>query len=302
MNLSAAIDNFLQFQSIERNASSLTIKAYSEDLCELTGYAENEKVTTVEETDYFLLRGFIAYLYERGLAKSSIERKLATVRSFYNYLYKKRSIEENPARMLKFPKKEKKILSVFPKEDINKLLSAPKEGNPAAPRDRLILELLYGTGMRVSELVGLNISDVDFSGNRLRIRGKGKKERIIPLDKIYINFIGDYIHSIRGMLHKGSFADPEALILNRRGGRLSARNILELIKQYLREVNLPDTYSPHSFRHTFATHLLGAGADLRSIQELLGHESLSTTQKYTHLDLQALIDAYTYSHPKAQNK
>ena len=299
MDLSIAIDSFLQFQSIERNASAHTIKAYSEDMSELSEYVENERISAVEDIDFFMLRGFIAHLYERGLAKSSIERKLATVRSFYNYLFKKNIVEENPSRMLKFPKKEKKILNVFPKDDIDKLLAAPKEDEPTAHRDKLILELLYGTGVRVSELVGLNIPDVDFSGRRLRVRGKGKKERIIPLASIYIELIDNYLRSIPKMLYKGRSADSAALVLNRWGGRLSARNVLELVKQYLREVNLPDTYSPHSFRHTFATHLLGSGADLRSIQELLGHESLSTTQKYTHLDLQALIEVYTDAHPKA---
>ena len=263
MDINHAIDSFLSFQSVERNASSLTVNAYSKDLIELVEYAEADKVNSVGQIDYFLLRGFVADLYDRGLAKSTIERKIATIRSWFNYLYKKRVIEENPARMLKFPKKEKKLLSVFPYEDIEKLLNAPEEENAAYYRDSLILELLYGTGVRVSELTGLNVADIDFSGQRLRIRGKGKKERILPLAKFHVDLIKSYLTSIPSMLQKGSTPDSEALILNRRGGRLSSRNVLEMVKQYLNKTALPDTYSPHSFRHTFASHLLAAGADLR---------------------------------------
>ncbi|MDR2885120.1 MAG: tyrosine recombinase XerC [Deferribacteraceae bacterium] len=299
MNIDIAVDTFLSFQTIERNASELTVNAYSKDLAELIEYIAGDMISEVERVDYFLLRGFVTSLYERKLAKSSIERKIATVRSFFSYLYKQRIMEENPSRMLKFPKKEKKSLNVFPKDDILKLLEAPKDEDAAAPRDRVILELLYGTGMRVSELVGLDVSDVDLNGGRLRIRGKGKKERIMPLDPYYIELIRLYYSSIQGMMHKGHSPKSQAFIINRRGGRLSARHVLELVKEYLTEVGLPDIYSPHSFRHTFATHLLGAGANLRDIQTLLGHESLTTTQKYTHLDLQILMETYEDSHPKA---
>jgi integrase/recombinase XerC len=300
MNIDAAIDKFLSFQTIERNASELTVNAYSKDLIELVEYIAGDMIDDTDKVDFFLLRGFVTSLYERGLAKSSIERKIATVRSFFSYLYKQRLIEENPSRMLKFPKKEKKALNVFPKDDIIKLLNAPQDDDKAAPRDRVILELLYGTGMRVSELVGLDVADIDLSAGRIRIRGKGKKERIMPLDRFYVDLIKSYLRSIPDMMHNGYSADSAAFIVNRRGGRLSARNVLELVKGYLVAVGLPDVYSPHSFRHTFATHLLGAGANLRDIQTLLGHESLTTTQKYTHLDLQILMETYEDTHPKAR--
>ena len=299
MHISEAVDGFISFQTIERNASSLTVKAYSTDLVELMDYVYSEKVEEIDKVDYYLLRGYIAGLYEKGLAKSSIERKLAAVRSFFKYLFKKEKITEDPARMLKYPKKEKKIPNVFPMDDIMKLLNAPDIVKKAGKRDKVILELLYGTGMRVSELVGLNMSDIDFSGNRVKIRGKGKKERIVPLSGFYMKLINDYMSSISDFVDEGADQDYEALILNRRGSRLSSRNVLELVKKYLVITGLPDTYSPHSFRHTFATHLLGAGADLRSIQELLGHESLATTQKYTHLNLEALMETYRQAHPKA---
>lgn len=299
-----AVDGFISFQVNERNASQHTIKAYTEDLATLADYAEQDNITTVSGVDYIILRGFVATLYEQGLAKSSIERKISTIRSFYKYLFQKQIVLENPARMLKLPKKDKKLLNVFPKDDILKLLDTPDRGSKSYHRDLLIMELLYGTGVRVSELVGLNISDVSLTqdGGRLLIRGKGKKERIIPLAQYYIELIKEYLHSIPNMLQNGCVATPDVLILNVKGGRLSARNVLEMVKKYLRQAALPDTYSPHSFRHTFASHLLEAGADLRSIQELLGHSSLSTTQKYTHLELQTMIDTYTQAHPKAHSK
>ena len=299
MHISEAVDGFISFQTIERNASSLTIKAYSTDLVELMDYSYSEKVEEIEAVDYYLLRGYVAGLYEKGLAKSSIERKLAAVRSFFKYLFKKEKISEDPARMLKYPKKEKRIPNVFPMDDIMKLLNSPDMEKKSGKRDKVILELLYGTGMRVSELVGLNMNDIDFAGSRIKIRGKGKKERIVPLSGFYMKLINAYMASISDFVDEGAAQDYEALILNRRGTRLSSRNVLELVKKYLLAAELPDTYSPHSFRHTFATHLLGAGADLRSIQELLGHESLATTQKYTHLDLEALMDTYKQAHPKA---
>ncbi|GAB7140507.1 tyrosine recombinase XerC [Deferribacterales bacterium RsTz2092] len=301
MHIDEAIDNFLVFQTIEKNSSKLTIKAYSKDLIELADYATmtSPPVSEIEQFDYFLLRAFVATLYDRGLAKSSIERKVASTRSFFKYLQKKMLIEDNPSRMLKFPKKEKKLPSVFPVDDIEQLLDSPDDNDTAAHRDRLILELLYGTGVRVSELVGLNVSDVDIGGARLRVRGKGKKERIIPIADLHITLLRKYISSIPFFLTSGYSADASALIINRRGGRFSSRNIGELVKKYLKKTGLPDNYSPHSFRHTFATHLLSNGADLRSIQELLGHESLSTTQKYTHLDLQKLLESYKDAHPKA---
>lgn len=300
MTVDHAIDAFITFQQLERNASALTLKAYSRDLADLAEYIEPEGITTVEGIDYYLLRGFMAQLYEKELARSTIERKLAAMKSFFKYLHKSLVIEENPSRMLKFPKKEKKVLNVFNQEDIYKLLDAPANDDPASARDRLILEFLYGTGVRVSELVGLNISDIDFGGKRIRVRGKGKKERIMPLADFYIDLIKSYISSIPSMLHNGYHADPQALILNRRGTRLSARNVETMVKKYLNITGLPDTYTPHSFRHTFATHLLEAGADLRTIQDLLGHESLSTTQKYTHLDLKTLMENYRKAHPGAQ--
>jgi integrase/recombinase XerC len=299
MTVDEALNAFLDFQKIERNASEHTLDAYARDLGDLADYGEANAVVDIDGMDYFLLRGFLADMYEKNFAKSTIERRLAAIKSLFKYLHKKEVLPENPARMLKFPKKEKKILEIFPLEDVTKILEAPSEG-AAAPRDKVILELLYGIGLRVSELTGLNISDVDFTGGRVRIRGKGKKERIMPLADFYMNMIRDYMGSMYDILDIDAVPDVDALFVGRRGNRLSIRTVQMLVKKYLQIAGLPDTYTPHSFRHSFATHLLNAGADLRTIQDLLGHESLSTTQKYTHLDLRALMETYNKTHPGAQ--
>jgi integrase/recombinase XerC len=299
MEINFAIDDFLNFQLIERNASPHTLKAYSIDLLELAAYMEADKITEVEMADFFFLRSFVAMLYEKKITKSTIERKLSAVKSFFKYLYKQGILQENPSRLLKYPKKEKRELKVFNMSDVMLLISVPNAAKPAGVRDSLILELLYSTGIRVGELNTCNIGDIDFSGKRMLIKGKGKKERIIPLHDTTVTKIKEYLNIIPKMLQNGYSPSCDALIINRRGGRLTTRNILALVKQYLRKCGLPETFSPHSFRHSFASHLLAEGADLRVIQKLLGHESLSTTQKYTHLDLQKLITNYLEAFPKA---
>jgi integrase/recombinase XerC len=299
MNIYAAIDQFLNFLTLERNASSHTLRAYSRDLTELAEYAEGDEISEIENFDIYLLRGFVSSFYEKKVEKSTLERKISTLKSFFKFLIFKKAVTENPARQLKFPKKEKKLANVFARDSIITLIESPDSTTPSGKRDRLILELLYGTGVRVGELEGLNVADIDMSGRRLRIRGKGKKERLVPLDDYYVTLIKSYLNALPEMLQKG-FAPggAGALILNRRGGRLSSRNILSLVKKYLAKVGLPEIYSPHSFRHTFATHLLEEGADLRTLQELLGHTSLTTTQKYTHLNLETMLASYKKAHPK----
>jgi integrase/recombinase XerC len=299
MDIDSAIDSFIQFQQIEQNASEHTLKAYSIDLAELADYMETDSITEVETADFFFLRSFVAMLYEKKLTKSTIGRKMSAVKSFFKYLYKKGILQENPSRLLKYPKKEKLELKIFNIDDVMLLISAPDVTEPAGVRDNLIHELLYSTGMRVGELNACNIGDIDFSGKRILVKGKGKKERIVPLHDTITVKIKHYLSVIPNMLQEGYFPNCDALILNRRGGRLSSRNILALVKQYLKKCGLPETFSPHSFRHSCASHLLAGGADLRAIQNLLGHESLATTQKYTHLDLQKLIANYMDTFPKA---
>ena len=289
MEIDNAVEEFINFIRVERQYSTQTITAYAKDLSELAIYIDNEKLeNNIKAVDFYVLRGFITTLYDKELSKSSIERKISTLKSFFKFLYRRGIIEDNPARMLKFPKKEKYLPNVFNVDDIFTLLDLP--------------ELLYGTGVRVSELVGLDRNAVDLNGMRILVRGKGKKERIVPLAPELISLIKDYYKVMYDIVSEGRVVESDALIINRLGTRMTDRTIRRVVEAYLKKAGLPLDYSPHSFRHTFATHLLEGGADLRSIQELLGHESLATTQKYTHSDLASLLKVYDETHPMAKKE
>ena len=299
MDIDKASAEYLSFMLNEKGASKHTLINYSKDLADLCSYLEESSLTDINDVDFFALRGFVAMLYDKGMSKSTVERKIACLKSFFNYLQKRNMTDDNPARMLKFPKKEQKAFSVFSIDSILGLLDTPDKDEPSGMRDALILELMYGTGMRVSELVGLNISDIDFGGMRIRVRGKGKKERIVPIADLHVSMIKDYLAVIPDICTTG-LKDGEALLVNRLGTRLTDRSVRRIVEKYLTMAGLPLDFSPHSFRHTYATHLLEGGADLRTIQTLLGHESLSTTQKYTHLNLTELLRVYDKTHPKAK--
>lgn len=301
MEIDNAIEEFINFIRVERQYSNHSITAYAKDLSELAIYIDNEKLeNNIKAVDFYVLRGFITTLYDKELSKSSIERKISTLKSFFKFLYRRGIIEDNPARMLKFPKKEKYLPNVFNVDDIFTLLDLPDKSTPMGMRDALILELLYGTGVRVSELVGLDRNAVDLNGMRILVRGKGKKERIVPLAPELISLIKDYYKVMYDIVSEGRMVESDALIINRLGTRMTDRTVRRVVETYLKKAGLPLDYSPHSFRHTFATHLLEGGADLRSIQELLGHESLATTQKYTHSDLASLLKVYDDTHPMAK--
>ncbi len=301
MELDRAVDEFINFVQVEREYSQHSVTAYAKDLSELAIYAQEENLPDdILSLDFYVLRGFITTLYDRNLSKSSIERKISTIKSFFKFLYRRGLVTENPARMLKFPKKEKYLPSVFNIDDIFALLDLPDKSTPMGMRDALILELLYGTGVRVSELTGLDRNMVDLKSMRILVRGKGKKERIIPIAPELAAVIQDYYKVMYNIVSGGNIVDSDALIINRLGSRMTDRTVRRVVETYLKKAGLPLDYSPHSFRHTFATHLLEGGADLRSIQELLGHESLATTQKYTHSDLASLLKVYDESHPMAK--
>ena len=301
MEIDNAIEEFINFIRVERQYSNHSITAYAKDLSELAIYIDEEKLgSDIKVVDFYVLRGFITTLYDKELSKSSIERKISTLKSFFKFLYRRGIIADNPARMLKFPKKEKYLPNVFNVDDIFTLLDLPDKSTPMGMRDALILELLYGTGVRVSELVGLDRSMVDLQGMRILVLGKGKKERIVPLAPEIVSLIKDYYKVMYDIVSEGRMVESDALIINRLGSRMTDRTIRRVVEAYLKKAGLPLDYSPHSFRHTFATHLLEGGADLRSIQELLGHESLATTQKYTHSDLASLLKVYDDTHPMAK--
>jgi tyrosine recombinase XerC len=291
---------FLAYLEHERNASPHTIAGYRRDLVQLAAYLKEAGVRW-NKAGNVVLRGFLATLYEKKQKKSTIGRKLAAVRSFYDFCARKKWIAENPARILTTPRQDKKVPSFLSEDEAARLLEMPGGGRPVDLRDRAILEFFYATGIRVGELVGIDAADVHPAERLVRVRGKGKKERLVPFGRKATEALQDYLRRGRPRLLEGAegTADAQAVFLNYRGGRLSARSVQRMVHKYILKTSVSRKISPHSLRHSFASHLLGRGADLRVIQELLGHASLATTQKYTHVDLRQLLDVYKKSHPRS---
>ena len=287
---------FLDYLRHEKNASPHTIASYERDLKQLAAYLKERNVS-LRKTDNVVLRGFLAKLYEKRDKKSTVARKLAAIRSFFQFCIRKRWLEDNPAKVVATPKQDKPVPSFLSEEDMAEFLDLPKTDKPLDLRDKSLLELLYATGLRVGELVGINLEDINFEERLIRVRGKGKKERLVPFGKIAEASLKHYIRA-RSLIHKGEINDS-ALFLNYRGARITARSVERVVDKYIHFTAMRRKISPHSLRHSFASHLLSRGADLRVIQELLGHESLATTQKYTHLDLKQLMDVYKKSHPRS---
>jgi integrase/recombinase XerC len=251
----------------------------------------------LRDIDNIVLRGFLALLYDRGEKKSTVARKLAAIRSFFQFCVRKHWMDDNPAKVVSTPKQDKPVPSFLTEEEMKEFLDLPQSAKPLDRRDRAMLELLYATGIRVSELVGICQEDVKFTERLIRIRGKGKKERLVPFGRMAEKSLKSYLR-VRPMINKGE-VEESPLFLNYRGQKLSSRSVERTVDKHIRRSALRRKISPHSLRHSFASHLLGRGADLRVIQELLGHESLATTQKYTHLDLKQLLEVYRKSHPRS---
>ena len=296
MDLEKKVDQFLEYLKHEKQASSHTIAGYGRDLTQLVIYLDEQGIG-LKQADNIILRGFMAVLYEKGMKKSTAARKLAAIRSFFQFCIRKKWIEDNPAKILVTPKQDKPVPSFLSEEQMALFLDLPGSEKVLDLRDRAILELLYATGLRVSELVSIDHADLNFPEMLVRVKGKGKKERIIPFGKSAEESLRAYLVK-RGKINKGKISS-EAVFLNFKGGRLSSRSVERIVDKYIRRSALKRKISPHSLRHSFASHLLSRGADLRVIQELSGHESLATTQKYTHLDLKHLIDIYRKSHPRS---
>jgi len=290
------LSQFLDYLRYERNASAHTISAYRRDLGQFIDYI-GEREGSLRKVDNVQIRGFMAQLHERKLKKSSSARKLAAIRSFFQFGVKKKWIAENPAKVVATPKQEKRVPSFLSEEEMAGFLGVPPSEKPLDLRDRAILELLYASGIRVSELVGINLEDANLGERLIRVRGKGKKERIVPFGRIAGERLTLYLR-VRLELVQDSIGE-KALFLNYQGRRISARSVERIVDKYIRLTAIKRKISPHSLRHSFASHLLSRGADLRVIQELLGHESLATTQKYTHLNLGQLMDVYRKSHPRS---
>jgi len=291
----ASVAAFLRHLERERNASPHTVRAYGEDLAQLAAYLERElgRAPRPEDVDHLLLRGFLADLHQRGLRKSSSARKLSGLRSFFRYLCREGRLEANPARGVATPRQEQRIPSVLDEAEVASLLELPGEGLEAL-RGRAILELLYGTGIRCAEAVALDVHELDLAERMVRVVGKGRKERVVLFGRRAQQALAAWLAE-RERLRPRS----DALFLNARGGRLSGRSVRALVARRVKQVALERRCSPHTLRHSFATHLLTRGADLRAIQELLGHTSLSTTQRYTHVDTRHLLEVYKKAHPRA---
>jgi len=299
-SLPPELRRFLAYLETERRSSAHTVRAYASDLGQYAAYLAEVGAGVVPSSPT-LVRAFVARA-AGGAGASSLARKLSTLRSLYRFLVREGLAEGNPARGVATPKRPKRLPEVLPEEEVAALVEAPALAGPLALRDRAFLELLYASGLRVSELTGLDVGDLDLTQGLVRVLGKRNKERIVPVGREALAAARRWLEEGRSALatgrdHAGARA---ALFLNYRGGRLSSRSVARRIDRWVIAAGLPRHVHPHVLRHCFATHLLGNGADLRGIQELLGHASLSTTQRYTHLDWKRLAAVYDQAHPRAR--
>ena len=293
--MQSAITQFVQYLATERNVSPHTLAAYASDLAQFREFVLRERGegTGADAVDHLLIRRFMALLH-KDHQKSSIGRKLAAVRAFFKYLVREGRVEKNPAELVSTPKKEKRLPFHLNIDEVTALVETPRDGGILALRDRAILETLYSCGIRVSELTGLSVGELDLEDGIMRVLGKGGKERVVPVGRHARQAIANYL------LARGNPPFDAPLLLNARGGRLTSRSVARTVDKYILQLATIKKISPHTLRHTFATHMLEAGADLRAIQELLGHASLSTTQKYTHVSIDRLMEVYDRAHPKAR--
>jgi integrase/recombinase XerC len=293
------IGDFLDYLTYERNVSINTVSAYRTDLESFVSFLCNDYLTLgrdqldFRKVDNLTIRAYLAHLARRKLSRSSIARHLSAMRTFFRHLMREGAVDANPARVVATPKREKHLPSVLQPADVTLLLEQPDVSTPLGLRDQAFLELLYASGLRIGELVGIDLDDIEIRAKLVKVRGKGAKERIVPFGSKAEQAVRAYLPT------RNAAPDEEALFVNYRGERITARSVRRLFDKYVRAAALRAGISPHTLRHSFATHLLNAGADLRGIQELLGHASLSTTQKYTHLNDGELLKVYKKSHPRA---
>jgi integrase/recombinase XerC len=302
------IGRFGDYLNYERNVSPHTLRNYMSDLEQFLDFLcpkdsdGNRRAVEIRDIDHITIREYLATLYGQQRKKTSIARKLATLRSFFKFLCREEVIELNPARLVSSPRLEKRLPRVLPIEEMFRFLESPDTGTVLGKRDRALLELLYATGCRVAELAGINIDDLDFKRESVLLRGKGRKERIVPFGSKAKETLYAYIDSRGGLLAAApeTKRDSRPLFLNYQGTRITTRSIGRMVEKYVRECAILHHISPHAIRHSFATHMLSAGADLRAIQELLGHASLSSTQIYTHVSIEQLMQVYDKAHPRAK--
>jgi integrase/recombinase XerC len=301
--------DFLDYIRLNRNASPHTVAAYESDLSQFVAFAGEHtgrrQALQPKHLSLDVIRGYLAELYRQGQARTSVARKVSALRTFTRYLRREGLIDADPAVLAVAPKREQKVPAHLSVDEMSQLLDTPDLSTPLGRRDRAILELFYASGIRLSELVALDLEDVDLSGRMVRVMGKGRKERIVPFNKSAEKSLRKW-YSDRALLTRDEEQRQRTrergtpLFVNARGGRLTGRSVQRLVARYVASCSTRFGISPHALRHSFATHLLQAGADLRAIQELLGHVRLSTTQRYTHVNVAQLLDVYRKAHPRAQ--
>jgi integrase/recombinase XerC len=306
--LEQAIGGFGRHLQVERNLSAHTKDGYLTDLCQFRTFLEGIDLKSLPSggaedaipTDPLVIRAFLASLYREKLRKVTISRKVAALRSFYRYLLREGVVAVNPAELIQLPRCEKYIPVVLSADEMLALLQVKYAEDAAGRRDLAMIELFYSAGIRLTELTGLNLEDLHFQEGLIKVRGKGRKERIVPFGRPALQAIEAYLQKRRELLREGMGGKgEEALFLSARGKRMNPRGVARVLERVVRQSGIGRKISPHALRHTFATHLLDAGADLRSIQEMLGHRSLSTTQKYTSVSVSRLMEIYDRAHPRA---
>jgi len=294
-----AIESFLRHLRIEKNVAPLTLKSYAEDLESLLAYFQERlgQIPPAAEITVGILRGYISYLHECQYAKTTIARRLACLRTFFRYCLREGLVPSNPAKALRTPRAGRKLPHFLTAQQAAHLLETPPANRPMGLRDRAILETIYSAGLRVAEVVGINIADWDRDANVLRVRGKGRKERVAPLGSYAVRALNRWME-----VRKPHPSDQTPMFLNKFGRRLTTRSVGRMLLGHLQVAGLSTLTTPHTLRHSFATHLLDGGADLRSVQELLGHKSLTTTQIYTHVSTRRLKETYEKAHPHAAGR
>lgn len=291
--------DFVAYLQIEKNASPYTVKYYQDDLQSFFSFLKREGVSNLKEVNAQVVRVFLTELYDQELSRKSVSRKISSLRSFYKYLEREDETFSNPFVHIHLPKQEKKVPGFLYKEELEKLFEVNDTGEPLGQRNQAILELMYATGIRVSECQSLRLEDIDFSVGTLFVRGKGRKERYVPFGRFAEIVLENYLHDGRLSLLEKSKQETDVLFLNARGNPLSTSGIRHILEKTVEKAALTTHLHPHKLRHTFATHMLNEGADLRTVQELLGHENLSSTQIYTHVTKNHLRDVYMKTHPRA---
>lgn len=291
-----ALQHFIKYVQVEKNFSVHTVREYEADIRHFLLFLQQEGVNSLTEVEYVHARLYVTKLYDESLARTSISRKISSIRSFFRYLNREVNLDDSAFSALYHPKKEERLPSFFYEEELNVLFESTTGDDPKSMRNRALLELLYATGIRVSECVNIELSQIDFSYSLIRVMGKGRKERIVPFGQFAHEALTQYVQIARPALMKQQHT---RLFVNMRGGELTARGVRHILTGMMESAGMHSKIYPHMLRHTFATHLLNNGADMRTVQELLGHEQLASTQIYTHVTKEYLRQTYMRTHPRA---